>query len=161
MKKITLSLLAVLFVFASCGGPDAVKFNDAIAKANATITQVSVSYDSDLTSAVNTENYEAIAAKTDSALAKIDAEITIVKALDVPKGGADFKEAALKTYESLRGVVEAGKGFASLTKDSAPEDVSKLQETYQAKVDEYSKSFESLTAAQLEYAKEAGYEVRK
>lgn len=160
MKRILFSLLTVLFVLTSCG-PDAVKFNDAIAKANVAITEVSVSYDGDLTNAVNNEDFASIAAKTDSALAKIDAEITIVKALDVPKGGDKFKEAALKTYESLRGVVEAGKGFATLTKESAIEDVNKLQETYQAKVDEYSKSFQELAVAQAQYAAEAGYQVKK
>ncbi|GAB6121819.1 hypothetical protein [Dysgonomonas termitidis] len=160
MKKNLFYLLTVLFILSSCG-PDAVKFNDAIAKANAAITEMSVSYDGDLTNAVNNEDFASIAAKTDSALAKIDAEITIVKALDVPKGGDKFKEAALKTYESLRGVVEAGKGFAALTKESAIEDMDKLQETYQAKVDEYSKSFEDLATAQMEYASEAGYQVKK
>jgi hypothetical protein len=160
MKKNLFYLLTVLFILSSCG-PDAVKFNDAIAKANAAITEVSVSYDGDLTNAVNNEDFASIAAKTDSALAKIDAEITIVKALDVPKGGDKFKEAALKTYESLRGVVEAGKGLAALTKESAIEDMDKLQETYQAKVDEYSKSFEDLATAQMEYASEAGYQVKK
>lgn len=160
MKKILFSFLAVLLVLTSCG-PDPVKFNNTITKANATITEISVSYDSDLSNAVSNGNFAAIAAKTDSALAKIDAEITIVKALDIPKGGDKFKEAALKTYESLRGVVEAGKGFATLTQESAIEDVTKLQETYQAKVDEYSKSFQDLATAQMEYAAEAGYQVKK
>ena len=159
MKKILFSLLSVLFILTSCG-PDAVKFNDAIAKANEAITEVSVSYDGDLTDAIDNENFTAIAAKTDSALAKIDAEITIVKGLDVPKGGDKFKEAALKTYESLRSVVEAGKGFATLTKESAIEDVTILQEAYQTKVDEYAKSFQELTTAQAEYAMESGYQVK-
>ncbi len=161
MKKVLFSLLAVVLVLTSCGGVDPVKFNDAIANANVKIVTVSDAYQNELGKALEADDYEVIAIQTDSALAKIDAEIAIVKALEVPKGGEAFKDAAIKSYESLRAVVEAGKKFSTLTKESSEEEFSILEKEYDAKSTEYSNSFDALAIAQAEYAKDAGYKVNK
>lgn len=161
MKKVLFSLLALTLVFASCGGPSPVAFNDALVKANTAIGDISNTYQNDLTQAINSESFENIAVLTDSALAKIDAELEIVRALEVPKGGDEFKSAALKSYENFRALVEAGKKFSTLTAESTQEDFEKIEKEYDGKFDEYSKSFDELSKAQMEYAKEAGYKVNK
>ncbi|MBB4035962.1 copper chaperone CopZ/predicted small lipoprotein YifL [Dysgonomonas hofstadii] len=160
MKKVLFSLFAVMMVFASCGGPDPVKFNDALSKANTEITNVSTEYQDAIAKLIEDTNFSAITAQTDSALAKINKEIDIVKALEAPKGGDAFKEAAIKTYEGLRSVVETGKKFSSLTAESTDVDLENITNEYDAKIDEYSKLFDALVNAQAEYAKEAGYDVR-
>lgn len=161
MKKVLFSLLVLSLLIVSCGGPSPVKFNDALVQANTAIGDVSMTYQNDLTQAIDSESYESITAMTDSALAKIDAELEIVKVLEVPKGGDAFKAAALKSYESFRSLVETGKKFATLTKESTQEDFEKIETEYDGKFDEYSKTFDELSKAQLDYAKEAGYGVNK
>ncbi|MFV0418600.1 MAG: hypothetical protein ACK5KT_07725 [Dysgonomonas sp.] len=160
MKKVLFSLLVLSLIIVSCGGPSPVKFNDALVKANTAIGNVGAAYQNDLSQAISSESFENIAVVTDSALAKIDAELEIVKALEAPKGGETFKAAALKSYESLRTVVETSRKFAVLTKESTQEDFDKIEKEYDEKFDEYSKSFDELAKAQMDYAKEAGYKVQ-
>jgi len=160
MKKLLFSLLVVGLILTSCGGTSPTKFNEAIVKANTTISEVGNSYMTTLSSAVSTNSYEGIAAATDSALVKIDAELDIVKALEVPKGGDAYKDAAVKAYESLRSFVESGKKFSTLTPESSVGDMNKVSEEYEAKMKEYTDNFTALTKAQSEYAKEVGYKVQ-
>jgi hypothetical protein len=160
MKKLLFSLLAAGLILTSCGGTSPIKFNEAIVKANTTISEVGSSYINTLSTAVSTNSYEGIAAATDSALVKIDAELNVVKALEVPKGGDAYKNAAIKTYESLRAFVESGKKFSTLTEESPVEEMNKISEEYEAKMKEYTDNFTTLTEAQAEYAKEAGYEIQ-
>jgi len=160
MKKVLISLLAVTFILVSCGGPSPTAFNDALVKANTEISNVSLTYQNELTKAIGSESFDNIIALTDTALAKIDAELTIVKGLEVPKGGDAFKAAAIKSYEGLRAVVETGKKFSTLTAESTQEDFDSIESDYDSKLDEYSKSFDELSSAQMEYAKEAGYKVQ-
>lgn len=159
MKKLLLSLLAVGLILTSCGGVSPTKFNDAIVKANTNISNVGASYINTLATAVSSGSYDGIAAVTDSALVKIDAELDIVKALEVPKGGESYKDTAVKTYESLRAFVESGKKFSTLTKDSSVEDINNVSAEYETKMKAYTDSFDELTKAQMAYAKEAGYKV--
>jgi hypothetical protein len=160
MKKLLFSLLAVGLVLTSCGGTSPTKFNNAIIGANTAISEVGNSYMNTLSVAVSTNSYESIAAATDSALVKIDAELDIIKALEVPKGGDAYKDAAVKAYESLRAVVESGKKFSTLTEESSVEDMNKISEEYEVKMQEYTDNFTNMTKAQAEYAAEAGYEIR-
>jgi len=160
MKKVLFSLLASVLVLASCGGPSPVAFNDAITKANTVITNVSSDYQDAISKSMDNEDYASIVAQTDSALIKIDAELAIVKALEVPKGGDAFKDTAVKTYESLRSMVETGKKVSTLHSESSEADYNAIYKEYEVKMDEYSKLFGELAAAQMSYAKEAGYEVR-
>jgi hypothetical protein len=136
-----------------------VKFNEAIVKANEVISEVGSSYTFSLSTALSTGSYESIAATTDSALVKIDAELNIVKALEAPKGGDAYKEAAIKAYESLRAYVESGKKFSVLTKESSKEELNKAQNECEAKMKEFESNFDTLTQAQADYAKGAGYKV--
>ena len=161
MKKVLLPVFAVLvFALTSCGGADPVKFNDALSKANTEIANVSTEYQNTIVKSMEANNFAAISAQTDSALAKIDKEIDIVKNLDAPKGGEAFKEAAIKAYESVRGFVETGRQFSTLTEESTQDDVMKISNEYDGKVNEYSKLFDELVKAQADYAKEAGYRVQ-
>ncbi|NDV96256.1 hypothetical protein D0T84_15245 [Dysgonomonas sp. 521] len=159
MKKLLFSLLAVGFILTSCGGTSPTKFNDAIVKANTNISNVGGTYMNTLSAALSSSSYDGIAAVTDSALVKIDAELAIVKALEVPKGGESYKDAAVKTYESLRAFVESGKKFSTLTKDSSVEDINNVSAEYEAKMKVYTDSFDELTKAQVAYAEEAGYKI--
>lgn len=161
MKKVLFSLFALSLLIVSCGGPSPVKFNDALVKANTAIGDISATYQNDLTQAISSESFENIAVLTDSALAKIDTELEVVKALEAPKGGETFKDAALKSYESFRALVETGKKFSTLTKESTEEDFDKIEKEYGGQFDTYSKSFDELSKAQMDYAKEAGYKVEK
>ena len=160
MKKLLLSLLTVSLILTSCGGTSPVKFNDTIVKANETISHVSDSYTETLSAAIASGSYESIAAATDSALVKIDAELDIVKALEAPKGAEEFKNAALKTYQDLRAIVEAGRKYTTLTEESSDEEFDKISDEYDAKMDAYNASFEQLANTQKAYAKEAGYDLK-
>jgi len=160
MKKVLFSLFAVMVVMASCGGADPVKFNDALSKANTEISDVSTDYQNTIMKSMESGDFASITTQTDSALAKIDKEIDVVKALEVPKGGDAFKEAAIKAYESLREVVETGRKFSVLTAESTEEDIMKISTEYDKKIDGYSELFNDLVKAQADYAKEAGYQVR-
>ena len=159
MKKLLLSLLTVSFILTSCGGTSPVKFNDTIVEANETISNVSDSYTETLTAAIASGSYQSIAAATDSALVKIDAELDIVN-LEAPKGAEEFKNAALKTYQDLRAIVEAGRKFTTLTEESSDEEFDKISDEYDAKMDAYNASFEQLVNTQKAYAKGAGYELK-
>ncbi|MDH6309260.1 hypothetical protein M2451_001831 [Dysgonomonas sp. PFB1-18] len=160
MKKVLFSLLASVLVLASCGGPSPVAFNDAITNANSVIMNVQSECQDAIAKSMENKDYSSIVAQTDSALAKIDAELAVVKALEVPKGGDAFKEAAVKTYESLRSMVETGKKFSALNSESSEDDYNKIYKEYEGKMEESSKLFDELATAQMNYAKEAGYEVR-
>ncbi|MFT3994365.1 MAG: hypothetical protein QM660_08660 [Dysgonomonas sp.] len=160
MKKVLFSILALsLVILSSCGGADPTVFNDAILKANNDISQVKLEYDDEVTKSITDNNYAAIAAATDSALIKIDSELANVQSLKVPKGGEAFKEASIKTFESIRAIVEAGKKFASLTENSSQEDFDKIEKEYNEKEEAYSTTFDEMTKAQVEYAASIGYKV--
>lgn len=159
MKKVLFSLLALTLVLVSCG-TSPTKFNDALVKANTVISDVAAKYQDDLSKAIDNDSYADIATMTDSALVKIDAELSVVKGLEAPKGGDAFKEAAVKSYESLRTVVETGKKFATLTAESTQEEYSVIEKEYNEQLDAYSKTFDALSKAQMDYAKEAGYKVQ-
>lgn len=160
MKKLLFSLIATALVLVSCGGVDPVAFNDAIVKANTTITALGETYQNDITKSIESSDFSAIAAQTDSALAKINTEIDIVKSLEVPKGGDGFKEAAVKTYESLRDVVETGRKLSTLNTDSTEEAANSIMKEYDEKSSIYSKQFDELAKAQMDFAKEANYKVQ-
>lgn len=161
MGKVLFSLLALMLFFISCGRPSSITFNDALVKANAAISNISVSYQNSFAKAIESESYEDITALTDSTLVKIDQGLDFVKALKVPEGGAVFKATALKSYENFRDLVETSKKFATLTKESIPEDFDKIGEEYSDKFEEYSKSFDELIKVQMDYANEVGCNVYK
>ena len=81
-------------------------------------------------------------------------------ALEAPKGAEEFKNAALKTYQDLRAIVEAGRKFTTLTEESTDEEFDKISDEYDAKMDAYNASFEQLVNTQKAYAKGAGYELK-
>jgi hypothetical protein len=158
MKKILFSLLALALIFVSCGSTPT-SFNNGIVEAHTNLTQIASDYIDILSSAVSAENYSAVTAQTDSALVKIDAELTAIKALEAPKGADSYKDAAIKACESLRAFVETGKKFSTLTAESSESDYNKVSEEYEAKMKVYSDDFDALTKAQEVYAAEIGYKV--
>lgn len=160
MKKILFSLFALTLILVSCGGASPTAFNDSIVKAHTNLSQIGTSYIGSLSSAVSAGTYDIIVAQTDSALVKIDVELETVKALEVPKGGDAYKEAAVKACESLRDFIASGKDFSSLTKESSVEEYNKVSEGYEAKMKVYTADIEALTKAQVAYAKESGYKVQ-
>ncbi|MDR2949081.1 MAG: hypothetical protein LBV71_07725 [Prevotella sp.] len=160
MKKLLFSLVAVALILVSCGGSSPTAFNNGIVQAHTNLSQIGSSYINTLSSAVSSGTYDAIAAQTDSALVKIDAELTAVKALEVPKGGDAYKAAAVKACESLRAFIESGKSFSALTKESSVDEYNKVSAEYEAKMKVYTEDIEALTDAQEAYATEAGYKVQ-
>ncbi|NDV79398.1 hypothetical protein [Dysgonomonas sp. 511] len=159
MKKVLFSLIAVATFFVACG-PSPVAFNDAIVNANTNITKIGEDYQNEVSKSMQNSNFADVAAQTDSALVKINAEIDKVKALEVPKGGDAFKEAAVNTYESLRDMVEIGRKFGTLTAESDASELNKIVDEYNAKMEEYTKHFNDLSQAQMDFAEESNYEVR-
>lgn len=159
MKKVLFSLFVLVLILASCGGASPTAFNDGIVKAHATLSQIGTAYIGSLSTAVSAGTYDIIASKTDSALVKIDTELAVIKALEVPEGGDAYKSAAIEASESLRAFIESGKGFSTLTKESSVDEYNKVSEEYEAKMKKYTQGIEALTQAQEAYAKQAGYKV--
>jgi hypothetical protein len=163
MKKVFFLMVAVLasLLLTSCGGgttPGA--FNDRILKANDVISEIKNSYDETLTQLIQNNSYGSIVAETDSALTKIDVELKGLRDLQSPKGGEEFKETALKTFEGIKAIIESGKAFASLTAESTQEEFDKLEQAFYAKEDEADKLFKELQSAQKAFSEKFGYKLK-
>ncbi|WP_165025992.1 hypothetical protein [Dysgonomonas sp. ZJ279] len=161
MKKVLFSLVVAVAAFTSCSnGPSAIEFNDAIVNANAKIAQQQIEYDSKLTNAIESDSYSALKVENDSALARVDREIAIIKEMGTAKGGEAFKESALTTFDAVRKLIEVGGKFSTLTENSTEEDFNKLIEEYNAQMNDYSTKVDAMGGIQAAFAKDQNYDLR-
>lgn len=159
MKKVLLSLVAVMFVLTSCG-PDVVKFNDSIIKEQAALEAPVMEYSNKLGQAMATNSQADIKPLGDSLLARIDKSIEVIKGLSTPSGGEKFKEAAVDYFESAKGLVTIGEKSSSLGTEPTQEQITAFTTEFTDLVKKMTEKENAFLAAQKEFAKEKNMQLK-
>ena len=159
MKKVLFSLLVVVFALTSCGGPNAIKFNDAIVKANNELGEVFTDYSREMGKLSNAEDFSKMVAISDTALAKLNEKLEIVKNLEAPKSGEEFKAAAIEMYEYCKVILETGKKFATLTEESSVDEYNKILKEFNDHLSSYDDLVRKTRKAQAKFAEENNFRV--
>lgn len=161
MKKVLFSLLAVMFVMASCGGADPVKFNDAIVNEQKALTTAANNFGVELGKAMATQSFDGLNVASDSLVAKMDKSIETIKGLSTPSGGEKFKEAAIDAFEFQKKQILSIKDKATtITPESSVEDVNSFIQLCNDIMTEAKTKEEALIATQKEFAKEKNIMIR-
>lgn len=155
MKKVLFSLLAVMFIMASCGGPSAVEFNDAIVKEQSTMVSAMNKFYGSV------ESPEKIKTEGDSLIAKLDASINAIKNLKTPSGGEKFRDTAVEYFESIKSasstIIEKA---STLNENSTQEDLNAYMQVITTVVKDAEEKEDALKAVQKEFAKEKNIMIR-
>lgn len=157
MKKVLFSLLAVMFIMASCGGPSAVEFNDAIVTEQKKLYEAGIEFGKKLSDAMTSQSYSNMGAVCDSIVAKIDEGTAVVKDLKTPSGGEKFKEATLDSFQSEKKQFLSIKDkLSKLNSESTTDDVNAFIQSFNEILVESNAKTEAFMTAQKEFAKEKG-----
>jgi len=159
MKKVLIPLVLALIAFVSCG-PDVTKYNDTVVALHTDVVNAQNDFDTKLQNAIETESYADVKVAVDSALAKVDGDITKLKDLKVPSGGEAFHESALALFQSVRNTLDSGAKFASLNAESSEEAVNSVIDEYNSLSDKSSEAHDVMQKAQVEFAKAKGFDLR-
>lgn len=156
MKKLLFAVFATSFLLMSCGGPSAVEFNDAIVNEEVKLSSYLEDIGTKLGEAISTSSEADIKSLSDSLISKVDQSVAFVNNLKTPSGGEKFKEAAIAYFESAKGVTE----LADMGSLDTPEAQQAFIDKYNSILENISEKNKAVSAAQQEFAKEKGMEVR-
>ncbi|MCD7972839.1 MAG: hypothetical protein LUG18_09270 [Candidatus Azobacteroides sp.] len=159
MKKVFFLAVALMSVILfSCGdgstrtvGPRV--FNDTAIKTFQAANKTLEEFDAKITEAVKTNNLSGLEAEADAASADIDEKIEKMQALNGPETAQDYKNAVLKSLESVKEVIATGKKYASLPEGYSKKDFNALEKEYNEKRKELSNNLKEVATAQAAFAK--------
>lgn len=159
MQKLLFSLftLTIIVGFTSCG-ISAVDFNDKLVDSQKAVI---ADYDR-LTSSIEQDSIDIVAVKLqgDSILARIDDEISKIKAIEAPKNGEDFKASAIAAFEAYRKIIEVEIKGISFNEESNPDEYNAYVEEYTKVTEEGATAEDNFLSKQKEYAKANNVQLR-
>ncbi len=160
MKKVLFSLMAIAIVMASCSGISAVDYNDKVIDVQKEIAKEAEKFGKEVQRAMTTQKFENIKTAADSSLIVVDAQIAKLKDMEAPKGGEEFKDAAIKAFESYKVIFEKGAAAATFTENTSQEEIAKFVQEFTAAATESDKLEKVARKAQKEFAEKNGIKVR-
>lgn len=159
MRKVLFSLLAVVAIMTSCSGISALDYNNKVIEVQTAIVQEANKFNSKIQAATAARDFSTLKAEADSSIAVIDAQIAKLKEIDPPSGGEEFKEAAVKAFESYKVIFEKGASAATFTEETTPEEINKFIKELTEAGQESDKLEDAARAAQKEFAEKNGIKV--
>ena len=159
MKKVFFSLLAVIAIMTSCGGINAVDYNNKVVEIQNNIVKEATRFSNEVQKVAQTRDFSSIRVEADSSLAVIDAEVAKLKEMDAPSGGEEFKEAVIKAFESYKNVFEKGAAASTFTESTTQEELIKYVNDFTAAVNESTELENQAKEAQKAFAEKHGITV--
>ena len=163
MKKLlflTVSFISISFF--SCGGgstgggstslsPKA--FNDNAISIFKDANKIMDAFDAKITTGVKSNDLASIASAAESASTEIDAQIEKMKALAAPQGGENYKNAVLKTLETIKSIIETGKKYSNLKEGYSNNEFKALEKEYNNKRTQLSNELKDVATAASTFLK--------
>ena len=156
MKKLLFLALISVFFFSCGGGSSSLSpkaFNDAAISIFKGANKTMDAFDSQITAAVKSNDLASIAGAAESASTEIDAQIEKLKALVAPQGGEDYKNAVLKTLETVKSIIETGKKYGNLKEGYAKSEFNALEKEYNSIRTQLSNELKSVASAAEAFSK--------
>ena len=158
MKKLLLLTVALISVsFFSCGGgskplsPKA--FNDKAINIFKEANKIMDTFDTQITAGVKSNDLASITSGAESASTEVDTQIEKMKALIAPQGGEDYKNAVLKTLETIKSIIETGKKYGDLKEGYSNKEFNALEKEYNNKRKQLSNELKDVANAASAFSK--------
>lgn len=159
MKKVLFTLVALAVIMASCSGISAIDYNNKVIEVQTEIVKEADKFSKKVQTVMQTQDFAAIKVEADSSLAVIDTQINKLKDIKAPSGGEDFKEAAIKAFESYKVIFEKGASASTFTENSTPEELNKFIEEFTKAVEASDALEDKAREAQKAFAEKNGIKV--
>lgn len=143
----------------ACSGISAVDYNNKVIEIQNAIVQEATKFGGKVQQITQTRNYASIKVEADSSMAVIDAQLAKLKDMKAPSGGEDFKEAAIKAFESYKVIFEKGAAAATFTDSTSQEELNKYISDFTAAVKESDALEDAARKAQKEFAEKNGIRI--
>ena len=160
MKKLLLLAVALISVsFFSCGGgskplsPKA--FNDKAISIFKEANKTMDAFDAQITAGVKSNDLASIIGSAETASAEVDAQIEKLNAVVAPQGGEDYKNAVLKTLETIKSIIETGRKYGDLKEGYSKSEFNALEKEYNNKRKRLSNELSEVAKAASAFAKMA------
>lgn len=163
MKKFFSLFFAITFlsiITTSCGGPDPVKFNDALVdyidKAHKQGDKIEIA----LTKASETLNFSQITEDSKAAVDSINSYIQAVEKIEPAKGGETLKTNVIEYLNTLVTMVDSYKSLSVITDKTPEADVNKIFEEITKKEEVAQETFNKIEKEQRDFATKNNMELR-
>jgi hypothetical protein len=161
MKKLTLTAVTFIsFLFISCGGgsstptaPSPKVFNDTAIKIFQGANKALEEFDGKITTGVKSGDLASIAVAADAANTAVDTQIGKLNDLIAPEGGEGYKEAVMKSLESVKSLIEIGRKYSALPEGYSKKEFNDLEKEYNNKRKDLSNDLKNVGKAQTEFSK--------
>lgn len=163
MKKFFTLFLTVAFlsvIATSCGGPDPIKFNDALVSYIDKAHAQGNNMESVIAEASTNLDFSAVAVDSQVAIDSINSYIQAVEKIEPAKGGETLKANVIEYLNTLVTMVDSYKILSPINEKTPEDEVTKIFDVITSKEDIAQNTFAKIEKEQKDFASKNNMELR-